>query len=57
MPRRETADDLADAARRRLLMRKGFAASNKTGAYGASDFGKNSQVPGISAGSSQVMGV
>ena len=56
-PSRNAADDAADALRRRLAVRKGYAASVKSGPSGALDFGKNSQIPGLSAGGASVTGV
>lgn len=57
LPNRSVADDAADALRRRLQARKGYAASIKSGQSGAADFGKNSQIPSLSAGGSSVTGV
>lgn len=55
-PKQVTADDLAAAAAQRLSVRRGYAASITTSASGAANYGQNSQVAGLSAGSAPTLG-
>lgn len=56
-PSKQAADLEAENTRRLLAQRQSAAASIKTGQLGAPDFGKNSQTPGISGGTSSQLGV
>lgn len=49
-PSKQAADMDAENLRRMLAMRQGSAATIKTSQLGAPDYGKNSQVPGLSGG-------
>jgi len=55
-PSRADAADSADAMRRRLSVRKGYADSIKTSLEGSPDFGKSVQTPGLSAGTATTLG-
>lgn len=55
-PSKQAADLEAENTRRRLAARQSAAASIKTGDLGAPDFGKNTQVPGLSGGTSATLG-
>lgn len=46
-PSKQAADLEAENTRRMLAMRQSAAASVKTGQLGASDYGNNSQTPGL----------
>ena len=57
VPTRQTAEDAADQLRQRIAARRGYDATIRTSGLGASDFGKNAQVPGLSGGASSSLGV
>jgi hypothetical protein len=50
VPTPQDAELNAEDTRKRLAARRGFNDAIKTSPLGASDFGKNSQTPGLSAG-------
>lgn len=56
-PSKQAADLEAENTRRLLAQRQSAAASVKTGQLGATDYGQNSQTPGLSsAKTSSVLG-
>jgi len=56
-PSRPDAEAEADKVRRRLALRQGAAAAVKTGPNGAADYGKNTQLTGLTAAPRTTLGV
>lgn len=56
-PTRASAEDIADTARKKRSTRQGYANwAFASSPEGAKDFGQNSQMPSLSAGTAQTLG-